>query len=560
MGAGVTAHYGLRKLNSNEPFSTNGQQFTIADRDEIDRLLYMGAQGHHHSGAGVAQANPNAAGTLAVGTTGTLPAGTTVNYAFTWVDPNGFETAPAPAASVTLPSLLANLGAPALGVSYASGTLPPGPYFYALTAYSGSTNTAETALGLGATTTLTADGSITVNFPTLPAGTGGVNIYRRDPSGTNYLYVTSVPISGGTPTSWTDSGAIAPNCNRFGPNVNTTNSNSSITFTLPVAVPVGFTWNLYRTFNAGDWSNSLLANVTATSNGTVVTSFVDTGLGAVGGQPPIASELLTSPTKVLLTGGAEVQGLLPASMVDFTNSNLFPYAISFAFAGAVSAVTGVTSWACPFPNATIVSAQATLGRGSKPASFPVIVDVLKGSGVNPTYSSIYSGATPNPKPQIPVAQQMGAPAPPNVTTLAVGDSLSVDIDQSGGGATPTDHDLTVTIYLLVGTPASTPTSPTWAFLDVSGASQTLAIGQWAVCSPLSGTTTLNLPANPPAGSRAVRVELANNSNNTTSLTVQTTDGSSITYSGTSSSSLVLGEEGVIRDFTWDNVNNTWRVS
>lgn len=558
--AGVTAHYGLRKLNNNEPFSTDGQQFTLADRDEIDRLLYMGAQGHHHDGAGISQANPSSAGSLAVGTAGTIPAGITTNYAYTWVDANGFETAPSPAVSQTLPAQLPTLGAPALVPAIGSGTLPPGPYFYALTAYTNNVNTQETALGVMATTTLSSSGNITIQFPTLPAGTTGVNVYRRDPAGTNFLYITSVPISGGTPTSWQDTGSIAENCNRFGPNTNTTNANNSITFTLPVAVPPGFTWNLYRTLNILDWSDSLLASITTTNGGTVITSFVDTGIAAQGGQPPSSTELISSPSKVLLTGGAEVQGLLPASMIDFGNASLFPFALSFSFAGSVVPTTGTTCWVNPFPNAVIVSAQASLGRSSSPSSQPVIADVLKGTGLSPVYTSIYSGATPNPKPQVPVGKQVGNSAPPNVTTLSAGDSLSVDIDQSGGGATPTDHDLTVTIYLLVGTPGASTTTPIWAFQDITTASANLAAGTWAVCAPLSGTTALHLPAGPGSGTLPVRVEFANNSNNTTTLTVQTTDGSTITYSGATSTSLTLTEQGVIRDFTWDSVNNTWRVS
>lgn len=558
--AGVTAHYGLRKLNTNEPFSTNGQQFTLADRDEIDRLLYMGAQGHHHNGAGISQANPNAAGTIQVGTSGTIPAGLTANYEYTWVDSNGFETAPSPIASTTLPAQLPTLGAPALVPDTSTGTLPPGPYFYALTAYTNNVNTQETALGVMGTATLSSNGNITINFPTLPAGTTGVNIYRRDPAGTNFLYITSVPISGGTPTSFQDTGSIAENCNRFGPNTNTSNGNNSITFTLPVAVPAGFTWNLYRSFNVSDWSSSLLASITQTSGGSVVTSFVDTGIATQGTQPPVSTELISSPSKVLMTGGAEVQGLLPASMIDFTNANLFPFAVSFAFAGSVVPTTGTTCWVNPFPNAVIVSAQASLGRSSSPASQPVIADVLKGTGQNPTYTSIYSGATPNPKPQVNVGKQVGNAAPPNITSLAAGDSLSVDIDQAGGGATPTDHDLTVTIYLLVGTPGASTTSPIWAFQDITTASATLAAGVWAVCSPLSGTTALNLPANPGGGTLPIRVEFANNSSGTTTLTVQTTDGSTITYSGAVSASLTLTEQGVIRDFTWDSVNSTWRVS
>jgi hypothetical protein len=126
------------------------------------------------------------------------------------------------------------------------------------------------------------------------------------------------------------------------------------------------------------------------------------------------------------------------------------FAVDFEFPGPLSVTTGKMVWTSPFPSATILSARCSLGRGSAPASQPVIADVLISSNTTtPTYSSIYSGATPNPKPQVAVGLQIGTPAPPNITALGLGYSLSVDIDQVGGGATPTDHDLIVTVLLFL---------------------------------------------------------------------------------------------------------------
>jgi hypothetical protein len=102
-------------------------------------------------------------------------------------------------------------------------------------------------------------------------------------------------------------------------------------------------------------------------------------------------------------------------------------------------------WTCDFTSATIVGVRASLGRGYHPASQPVIVDVKKGSGLSPTYTSIFSGAFP----EVLVGNQIGAVQTPAVTTLAKGDSLVCDITQSGGGATPTDGYLTVNVELLV---------------------------------------------------------------------------------------------------------------
>lgn len=438
-----TQRYHLEKLANGEPFSSDGQKYTLADRDTIDRVMQVGAETHHHTGVNAASQNPTTPPSLSQSLTGgTLPASKTAYYEYTWVDPNGFETAPSPAASVTLPSPISTPGAPTLGTAV-GGTLPAGTYRYLVTAYVGS-STSETLASLSASITTSSTGSIVVNFPTLPSGASGFNIYRFPPGGSAFLFMATVPVTGGTPTSWTDNGSVGANCNRFPPSSNTTNSTNSVVVTLPVSIPTGFTWNLYRSYSSTDWTSTLIASIT-----TGGTSYTDVGATAQSYAPPASSMLLSTPPKVLLTNGAEVQGQLPASMVDMASSPSVPFAVTFNFGGYLSPTTGISTWRCPFGSATIVSAACSLGRGSVPASQPVIADVLKGTGVNPSYVSIYSGATPNPKPQVPVGHQVGAAAPPNITTLAVGDTLSVDIDQSGGGATPTDHDLTITVYLLV---------------------------------------------------------------------------------------------------------------
>jgi hypothetical protein len=439
--ASYTTHYHLLELNPGtdaaDTFSLDGYKFTSRDRAIIDALSYLGAEAHHHTGLSAASNNPASGPGLVLSSSGgSLAAGTTYYYEYTYVDPNGLETAPSPTANVTTASPVATPNAPSLSFSSSAGTLPAGSYLYCLTAYTG-VSLDETLAGLSAAITTGATGEIIVTFPAMPGGGNGWNIYRFDPSGSQFLYVTSIAAG---PSSWTDNGSIASNCNRTVPVANTTNSASSVTATV-LAPPAGYTWNLYRTTNTGDWGNTLISSGLTSST----LSFVDTGAAAGAGTPPTASEVPGTPSKVLLTGGAEVQGLLPPSMIDLSTAQIFPDTVSFTFYGFLAPTTGTFVWVCPFASATIVEAQAALGRGSVPASQAVIVDVLKGTGVNPSYSTIY---TSNPKPQIAVGKQIGAKAVPNITTLSVGDSLSVDIDQAGGGATPTDHDLTVTIWLL----------------------------------------------------------------------------------------------------------------
>jgi hypothetical protein len=431
-----TTHYGLEKLASAEPFSSNGQKYTEADRDAIDRLLYLGAEGHHHTGATVTQSNPASPASLLASTSGgTLPAGTRVYYEYTWVDANGFETAPSPSVYVDLPSQLATPNPPTLTSTSGTGTLAAGYYAYELTAYSGASSTSETAASTPAFISTTATGEVTLFFPTAPSGASGWNIYRRDPNGTNYQFLATVVLGATPPTSYVDNGSVAINCNRIAPNRNTTASRNSVTITLPQSAPSGYTTNLYRTSTTGVWTSSFLANLSTTT-------FIDTGFGTTNSSPPLASELVGSPSKVMLTNAAEVQGQLPVA-----NVAAFPLVVTFAFPGQVAAQTGPSVWTCDFSSATIVWARASLGVGSTPAAQSVIADVLTGTaGATPTFSTIYTSAT---KPHVDVGHQTGPTCAPDVTSLSLGDSISADIVQSGGGATPTDSYLTLNVYLLV---------------------------------------------------------------------------------------------------------------
>lgn len=442
-----TEHYQLEQLSGGEPFSSDGQQYTTTDRATIDRVLYQGAQAHHHNGAAAVNENPTTGLTLTLDTTqGLLAGGQTVTYVWTLVDVNGFETAASPPVFLDTPGQAATPGSPTISADSLAGTLPAGAYSYCVSAYTGSVNTSETPASVPVSVQLNATGEITLFFPTQPAGTVGWNIYRRKPGGVVYFYVTSV-----TTTSWVDNGSLPDICSRVSPTRNTTSSTNTITVTLPgvtPTLPAGYTWNLYRTFITGNYTNSLLAHIV---NGS--TSYVDNGAATTVGAPPASSQLIGSPPQINLA--TDVVGALPSSMVGG-----YPLSVTFSFPGPLSKpVDNPAVWVCDWPAGLILGARASLGRGSSPASLAVIADVLKGSGTTPTYASVYVGATPNPKPEVPVGLQVGAVAPPNVTSLALGDSLTVDLLQVGGGATPTDHDLTITIDLFVSVPGGTLGAP-----------------------------------------------------------------------------------------------------
>lgn len=440
--AGFTAHFGLETLNQGESFSLNGQKYTTVDRDTIDRLLYAGAEGHRHTGITLVQNNPGSPLALTLNTSvGGLPAATRVYYVYTWVDPSGFETAPSPEAFVDTAPVISAPIAPSGVASGSGGTLiGSSGYFYALSAFTGST-AAETTVGASVfiTTPAGATSSITLTYPALPVGATGFNIYRRAPGEAGFFFLASVPLNVATPpTAYLDNGTVAETCSRLPAAANATNSTNSVAVTVagaPPTVPAGFTWNLYRTYVSGSYGNSLLAKVVPVLGLQPVTT-VDTGAATGAGAPPLSTQLIGSPPKVNMA--TDTTGVLAAAQ------GTFPLVLTFSFPGSVFPQTGLYTWTCEFPTAKIVSARATLARGSHPASTPVIVDVLKGSGPTPTYTSIYGT-----KPQIPVGTQVGAAAVPTTTALVAGDTLSVDITQGGGGASPTDHDLTVNVLLIV---------------------------------------------------------------------------------------------------------------
>jgi hypothetical protein len=441
--ASFTAHYGLQQLFGGDNFGLNGQKYTLADRAQIDQLLFIGAQGHQHTGASASDIDPTTAGTVVSSTTGgSIAAGTTLSYEYTLVDSTGAESLPSPPVTITLAAGTQAPANPTVTPTPGTGTLALGDYYYALSAYT-TTTTNETTANATGYAYLSAIGEMVITFPTLPSGATGFNIYRKAFNELNFMYLDS-----STGSTYTDDGSVTPSCTRTLPSTNYTNSTNSVTFTLPEAVPTGYTWNLYRTTSPGQFTGSLLANVIETVSDTssvVVTDYVDVGNGNLNGSPPLVSQIIGSPSKINLA--TETTGTLPASSVGG-----FPFVVTFAFPGNLSPTTGTSVWTSDFETAQIVSVRASLGRGSSPSSVPVEVDVVKGSGATPSYTTIFPSG---PVPQVPVGDQIGtAQAPPSTVTLNPGDSLSVDLTQVGGGATPTDHDLTVNVYMLAAVSGS----------------------------------------------------------------------------------------------------------
>lgn len=438
---GSTDHYGLTRLVQGENFQQDGWKYTNEDRALIDRLLYLGAEAHRHTGAAGLPETPGALGLTLGSSAGSLPAGSRIYYKHTLVDADGFESSPSTEVFVDTPAPLPEPSAAQLSVSTTGGSLLPGQYFYVLTAHT-AVNTDETkALHPNYVTVPvgTSTNRITLTLPSRPAGATGFNIYRKKPGSGRYDFLASTTSTG----TYVDDGSVEEDCNRVVPTRNSTNSTNSVTANIGT-VPVGYTWKLYRTLVAGFYDSALLHHVveeTSEGSGIITGSYLDLGLGTLPGKPPATGQIVASPSKVDLEDGAEVQGRLPMGLV-----SAFPVVATFRFPGPVELVNGTELYVIEFPQATIIGVRAALGRDFFPAAANVIVDVeLYRAGATPVWGTIFTDQATRPK--VLVGEMIGARATPQVTELVAGDALTVNVEQIGGGATPTDEDLTVSILM-----------------------------------------------------------------------------------------------------------------
>lgn len=460
MAAQRTPNFGLNAVGPADDFTEDSYKFSFKDRFTIDANLAR-ALLHDHTGVAQTFSEPSSAPSLQLNGSlgGQIPGARRVYYKYTYVDEYGTESVGSPTSFIDTPTPVATPGAPAgMTRSTTGGTLLPGSYTYRLSAYTTS-NTIETAAGDAAFISIPAGSNtntISFNLPTLPAGALGFNIYRRKP-GSDFGYLTSLNMNVATPpSSFTDDGSIIDDCVRRLPTTNRTGGGQAVVVSLPGAtpvVPVGYTWRLYRTYNNLSWTNSLLAHVveeTSEGSGIITVTYTDLGIGTGAGEPPTSTPLFATPGKIDL--GTEVQGILP------TANLVYSHVVEFAFPGPLATMSGSFTWRCPFPEAYIRWVQCNLGVGSAPAATDVIVDVNKYSGniATPGTATIYT--TQANRPKVLVGNQFGTATVPDVQTLVLGDALIVDIDQVGGGATPTDQDLLVQIMLWAYDPTTTSVS------------------------------------------------------------------------------------------------------
>ena len=112
---------------------------------------------------------------------------------------------------------------------------------------------------------------------------------------------------------------------------------------------------------------------------------------------------------------------------------------------------------------------------------------------------------------------------------------------------------------------NTLTQAAWQFVHLSSSTGTATAGQWIVadCTAAASSIVVDLPASP-AIDGPVRVEAQTlGGGNVDTVTVQTTDGSTITWGGTvftGSTGVALTQLGQVVQFDWDSTDSTWRAS
>lgn len=454
-----TPNFAFTALGEGENPTGDDWKFYNHDRYLLDALLNRALR-HLHDGSAGELLEPSTAPSLELDTTsgGVLPAGRRIFYRYSLVDQYGTESAASPVSYLDLPEPIDTPGAPVnITTQTTGGTHLPGTYYYKLSAYVGA-NTVETRTGDPQIVIIqpgTSTNQIGFNLPTLPTGADGFNVYRKKPGG-DYGYLTSIPAAE-VFDQFVDDNTITDDCLRRLPVTNTTGGSNAVLVTLPGAtptVPEGYTWKIYRTYDDASWSSTFIVHVveeTTEGSGIITPEYLDLGVGTQAGTP--LEESPQFPVSELIDLTTSVTGELPLGRVAHIDTP------EFHVEGPVTVAAGVKQWVCEHPVAFVLWARGHLDYGSTPAVDPVTYDVVThGSAGDTVLTPIDATVT-----EIPAGENIGERAAFDPTavgaTLFRGESITVDVTQAGGGATPTDSGLSVTVFILGVAYATTPTQP-----------------------------------------------------------------------------------------------------
>lgn len=443
--ANRTPRFGFTTFdNPADSLALHGYKAFGADRELLDRLLTTAVERHTHTGATITTTPPAPPGLQLSFTGGVLPANQTVHYRTSLVDNHGQEHIASQTAVAYTPS---QLTAPAPPIALRStGTLPPGDYLYAVSAYTGDSQRETLASGT-ASSNLPGIGGFTLVMPRPPSGATGWNIYRKGPTEYELMHLATTALDD---TVYADDGAVTASRGRTNPAINTSSSTSAITVDRPEGLDTGETLKIYRTFDPTDWEDSLLV-------WTGVLPYLDTGHPTRTGYPPTVSLGVGGAPQIDLA--AHTTGSVPPGLTQTTTE------INFTFLGPAEAGLGPWQWVNEYDELHLLALQAHLGRDATPAAESLIVALARrdaGEGVWLRYQD-QLGPT-DITAEIPVGESASATVPLLATNLPAalhpGDALRPVILQAGSGATPTDVNLAITVTATVAHGSAT-TTYTW---------------------------------------------------------------------------------------------------
>jgi hypothetical protein len=434
--ASHTERFGFTTLdNALDSLAAGGYKFTDADQILLDRLLTHVVEHHRHDGAVVTVTRDPGPGVMVRRTGGMLPTDRDVYYRTALVDNLGQEHVASQVTTVhTFPALAAPQP-PMLAPT--SGTLMAGEYLYTVSAWT-QTDNQETTVSRAANGALAAFGGFLVTMP-LPAVTNesstGWNVYRKGPTDFEPVFVKAIPRSTAV---FIDDGSTVVGKLRPQPTRNTTSSTTSMEITRPEPLPPNWTIKVYRSLNATDWADSLW-------EWSAILPVTDTGHATQHGTPLNSAAAVNGAPKIDLA--ADTQGSLPPGRIRTSHN------VTFNFDGQVRVGVGAWQWLNEYAETTLVSMRATLGRDGTPATQSVLVGLevsRDGETTWTRYTDPY--LVQDVQVEIPVGAQFSAPVAFTTyqapwITLGPGDSLRPAIIQRGGGAAPTDQDLSLNIKI-----------------------------------------------------------------------------------------------------------------
>jgi hypothetical protein len=419
-----------------------------SDRINLDRLLWVAAETHRHNGEQLTELVPPPPVLDIDITGGALPPNTAIFYRISLVDPSGQEHLASQIASLVTPVQSPTPAAPQMSAGGNNGFLGPGDYQYGVSAYVGDTFH-ETPLSE------TVSGSLRVGhfgwaitFPRLPSGATGFNLYRKGPTESSLNYLLSVTSEGSTVY---DDGAIDLSRARYSPAANTTATTNIVRLDLEEALPTWWTVKVYRTFDSSNWDRTLIG-------WTSELPFTDVGAQPEVGYPPDTSAGVGGAPKIRL--GTDTTGTLPPGLVSTTQ------VATFNVRGSLESGAGHWQWVNDFDNFVPTTARANLGVGSSPAEQSVIVTIeYRWAGTTEWLRFETPGGEYGLAIEIPIGDNASyrneiASFMNPLPVFHPGDALRVVILQAGGGATPTDRDLTVGLAGL--TRHGGTDTPTWS--------------------------------------------------------------------------------------------------